>query len=424
MVARIITGKNIRGVLHYNEHKVQEGKAELLLAHRFLQEPHELRFQEKLTRFEGLLEKSPQVRTNAVHLSLNFAMGEALGKEKLERIATDYMDLIGFGGQPYLVYRHLDAAHPHLHLVTTNIQADGRRINLHNIGREKSEPARKAIELAYGLVRAEDQRQAKKLPLQPVKLEQAQYGKSETKRSIANIITAVTRSYNYTSLAELNAVLRAFNVTADRGSENSQMHRRGGLVYSILDGQGRRAGVPVKASAIPGKPTLANLEKRFEQNRQSRRLYREALRKSLDKIFHTAPPLSKEKVVQLLAKKHIQVLFRDSAQGMTYGVTFIDHRRKAVINGSELSKAYGAKALLERLSGEKESNKPERQGPEQPEQQDATGKTAFPAPARHEALHIDAPAILQDLLKAEQQGDYLPHSLKARKRKRRRRPRL
>ncbi|MCC9137534.1 relaxase/mobilization nuclease domain-containing protein [Pontibacter silvestris] len=424
MVARIITGKNLRGVLHYNEHKVQEGKAELLLAHRFLQEPHLLRFREKLARFERLQEKSPQVRTNAVHISLNFAMGEALETEKLQRIATDYMDRIGFGGQPYLVYRHLDAAHPHLHIVTTNIQAGGTRIDLHNIGREKSEPARRAIELDYRLVRAEDQQQSNKRPLSPALLAPALYGKSETKRTVASIVTAVTRGYNYTSLAELNAVLKGFNVTADRGSEKSQMHRRGGLAYSILDGQGQKVGVPVKASAIAGKPTLAALEKRFEQNRQTRRLYREALRQSIDRVFNTVPSPSREKFALLLQKEHIQVLFRESALGLTYGVTFIDHRRKAVLNGSELGKAYGAKALLKRLPGEQDLNTTEeRRRLEQPTGHSTPG-APLPEPAWHTALHFDAPAILQDLLKAEQQGDYLPHTLKARRRKRRRRPRL
>ena len=424
MVARIITGKNMSGVLHYNEHKVSQGKAELLLAHRFLQEPHMLSFREKVERFEQLLEKSPQVRTNTVHISLNFAMGEALETEKLQRVATDYMDRIGFGGQPFLVYRHLDAAHPHLHLVTTNIRADGKRIDLHNIGREKSEPARKAIELAYGLVQAEAQRQSAALPLAPALPEPALYGKSETKRTVSSIVTAVTRSYNYTSLAELNAVLRVFHVTAAPGTGNPQLHRKGGLVYSILDGQGRKAGVPIKASAIAGKPTLANLEKRFGQNRQTRKLYREALKKSIDRILHTAPPPDRVRFGQLLEKEKIQVLFHESAQGMTYGVTFIDHRRRAVLNGSELGKAYGAKALLERLSQERETSTAEKVSQEMPGRQLTSLRAPLAEPPSPAAMRFEALAIVQDLLKAGQQGDYLPHSLKVRRKKRKRRPRL
>ena len=40
------------------------------------------------------------------------------------------MQGIGFGNQPYLVYQHHDAGHPHIHMVTANIQADGQRIKM------------------------------------------------------------------------------------------------------------------------------------------------------------------------------------------------------------------------------------------------------------------------------------------------------
>jgi hypothetical protein len=44
-----------------------------------------------------------------------------LSKEKITEIAVEYMDKIGFGEQPYLVYQHFDSGHTHLHIVTTNI---------------------------------------------------------------------------------------------------------------------------------------------------------------------------------------------------------------------------------------------------------------------------------------------------------------
>jgi len=57
-----------------------------------------------------------------------------------------YMEKIGFCEQPYLIYRHYDAGHPHIHIVSINIRRDGSRISLHNIGRNQSEKARKEIE--------------------------------------------------------------------------------------------------------------------------------------------------------------------------------------------------------------------------------------------------------------------------------------
>src|SRR5690606_23642670 len=142
MVARVISGKDLRGALSYNEHKVKEGSAECLLANSFHGKPEQMNFHDKLKRFQYFTDKNKKVKTNTLHISLNFDIGEKLSKEKFNEIAITYMDKIGFGDQPYLVYEHRDSAHPHIHIVTTNVQKDGKRIDIHNIGRCRSEERR------------------------------------------------------------------------------------------------------------------------------------------------------------------------------------------------------------------------------------------------------------------------------------------
>lgn len=420
MVVRISTGRSIRGALRYNEHKVAEGQATLLLAHRFLQEPQTLRWEDKLRRFERLTEKNPRVRTNCVHISLNFARGEDLPAETLQRIATDYMARIGFAGQPFLVYQHLDAAHPHLHIVTTNLQPDGKRISLHNLGRDRSEPARQALEQAYGLKPAQGQAETTLDALLRLPLSPARYGTSETKRSIAHIVSVVTRTYSYTSLAELNAALGVFRVRADRGGEQTQMFRKGGLHYRLLDRQGQPVGVPLKASSLPGKPTLASLEKRFAQHKLLRKPLRDRLRQTLDGTLQTQRPHDRASLAACLERAQVQVLFRESAEGQVYGVTFLDHGQRAVFNGSELGKSYSAKALLARLTTVEvpagRQAVPMQEAPRQ-------GPAHRPAPSPPGDLH--APAFLHTLLQADPQAEGVPYDLrKQRKKRKRRRPKL
>jgi hypothetical protein len=170
------------------------------------------------------------------------------------------MEKIGFGRQPYLVYQHLDAGHPHIHIVTTNIQADGRRIDMNNIGRNQSETARKQVEKEFSLISPESKRLQLKLgqtlglrqeneyQLKPVYVQKAKYGKSETKRTIQNVIEYVMNNYKYTSLPEYNAVLKLYNVLADRGDKESLMYKNNGLTYRVLDESGNKIGVPIKAS--------------------------------------------------------------------------------------------------------------------------------------------------------------------------------
>lgn len=138
------------------------------------------------------------------------------------------MHKIGFGKQPYLVYQHFDAGHPHIHIVTTNIEADGKRIDLHHLGIRKSEPARKAIEKEFNLVVAEAQKKRQIFQLKPVASGKVAYGKSQTKMAIQNVLEAVVGQYKYTSLSELNAVLRQYNVIVENGSENSRVNKHRG----------------------------------------------------------------------------------------------------------------------------------------------------------------------------------------------------
>jgi hypothetical protein len=156
MVAKVISGRTIRGVLSYNENKVKEGTADCILAKGFAGEAAQLGFNDALKTFRYYMERNTNVKSNTLHVSLNFDPREVLGQEKLKAIANAYVEKIGFRGQPFLVYQHFDAAHPHLHIVTTNIRLDGERICLKNIGKNQSEKARKEIEIEYKLVKARD----------------------------------------------------------------------------------------------------------------------------------------------------------------------------------------------------------------------------------------------------------------------------
>ncbi|HEY0669170.1 MAG TPA: relaxase/mobilization nuclease domain-containing protein [Sphingobacteriaceae bacterium] len=399
------SGKSIRGILHYNEHKVQSGTAQLILASRFISDIEKLSFQNKLYRFENITSLNERVKTNALHISLNFDPSEKLSQEQLQNIASTYMDKIGFGEQPFLVYRHTDAAHPHIHIATINIKADGERIDIHNIGRNESEQARKEIEEEFNLIKAST-RNKQEEPLKPINLGKVVYGKSETKRAITNTVNEIVRSYRFTSVAELNAILQQFNVIADRGSEVSRMYENHGLIYSLLN-NGNKMGVPIKASTIYGKPTLKNLEPKFEQNKEKRKPYRIPLRMAIDKTM-SKQALTKDTFKRLLKNESIDVIFRQNDQGITYGLTFIDHRNKTVFNGSDLGKAYSAKAITERFI--KEDKHPDKLVPTNP-------KPEVMAP-KPDLLSKDSNNLLETLLsKPEYDGSpLLPRKKKKRRR--------
>lgn len=346
MVARITTPASMQETLNYNEHKVKRGEAVCIAENHFPLPFNQMNFYHKLDWLSQRNDLNNRASTKTLHVSLNFDPSETLSNERLTEIAHDYMQRMGFSDQPYLVYRHDDAGHPHVHILSTLIREDGSRINTHNIARDLSEPARKAIEEKYNLVRAESKRIANDNSLAP--LIKVVYGKSDTKRSISNVLKQVLGVYNFTSLAELNAVLKGFGVVADRGNPDSFTFRKGGLLYRLLDRDGTPAGVPIKASTIAGKPTLEHLEKRFEENKSNRELPRLSLQVTLDKILNTHPP-TLNALIAALEGESITAVLRQNADGRIYGITFVDHRNRSVFNGSEIGKSYSIAGLYKQF---------------------------------------------------------------------------
>ncbi|MBN8650581.1 MAG: relaxase/mobilization nuclease domain-containing protein [Cytophagales bacterium] len=352
MVAKVNSGKSIRGVLNYNENKVKAGVARCLHENLFGQSVDNLSFSNKLKGFENLIARNRRVTTNTVHISLNFHAEDNLSSNKLIDIATAYMERIGFGSQPYLVYEHTDAAHPHVHIITTNIKRSGKRITLFNIGRNQSARAREQLEKEFNLIQASGR---KPQPHARIRTEDlVQYGKVETKRAIANRVYYVTRSHCYTSMAELNAVLGQYRVYADRGSEQSQMFKRNGLIYGLLNAQGKKVGVPIKASALHSKPMLKYLEKQFVLNAVLRQPHKERLKQCIDAALHKLAQSSGKAggevaFKRLLRAENINVVFQKNDAGRLYGLTFIDNSTKVVFKGSDLGKAFGAGAIAPQL---------------------------------------------------------------------------
>ena len=349
MVAKITIPKSIEAALNYNEKKVQKGNAVCLHAANYLNEAKDMNFYQKLNGFEQLNSLNDRATTKTLHVSLNFDPSEKIANEKLLRIAELYMNKIGFGEQPFIVYKHEDAGHPHIHIVSTTIKADGSRINTHNIGRNQSEKARKEIEQQYGLVKAERQQQLMKPGIKPVDAQKAVYGKSETKRSISNVVGAIFSQYKFTSLPEFNAALKQFNVIGDRGREEGRIYKNRGLVFRILDSDGNKVGVPIKASSIGCKPILDNLEKKFIANEVAKESLKQRTKNTIDECLQTSPGSIKN-LVATLDKKNIYTVLRQNAEGRLYGITFVDNQNKVVFNGSDLGKGYSAAALQSKLA--------------------------------------------------------------------------
>lgn len=417
MVVRITSPHSLQRALNYNEQKCQQEKAVCIFAGNYLLDAKQMNFHQKIERMQDLMSLNERTKkTNVLHISLNFDPSEKFTTTRLTEITKHYMEKIGFGNQPYLVYQHSDAGHPHIHILTTSIQPNGKRIDTYNIGRNQSEKARKELEKSFGLIPAQGKKAAQVAGIRPIDVQKVFYGKSETHRSISNVLDAVVNQFKYTSLAELNAILRQYNVEADRGRETGIVYKSGGLFYRLLDAQGNKVGVPIKASLIHSKPTLKNLEKKFRENETLRQPDKKRLKTSFDWVLAKSPG-SLEAMINALKKEGVQAVLRENKQGLVFGITFIDFRTKSVFNGSDIGKSYSVAGIRASLaSGQQGLYKAPKPAPETIQSKDF-GKILEPSPADGATPNQDG--LLKELLEHEKNLNRVPAELLKKKRKKR-----
>lgn len=418
MVAIIKTSHSIHRILNYNENKIKAGVAECIKAGNYPIELEKLNFTLKLNRFLKLAQLNENAKRNSVHISLNFDPSEKHSKEKLIEIAETYMDKIGFGKQPYLVYEHQDAGHPHLHIVTNNIQRDGKRIDLHLLGIRKSEPARKEIEELFGLIKAEGRNKTQTQSLIPIQSGRVVYGKAESRKAIQNVLNTVLKEYKYSSLPELNAVLQFYNIKADRGNVDSRVYKTRGLLYKILDVKGNPIGVPIKASSFYSKPTLKFLEEKFKLNQTRRISDKSRIKNAVNLALVNKNNISLNDLKIRLEKEGINTVFRKSETGLLYGVTYVDHTTKNVFNGSSLGKEFSAKAIEElcrfEVTGEEQRNQIYDK---------ISPKELLIDNLKYQQDSLTIPILvraLDTIIRAEYSSDYMPNQLKNKRKKKKR----
>jgi hypothetical protein len=347
---QILTG--LRRAFSYNEQKLKRGQAELISAENFIKFPHQLDIKERLTRFNNQMALNDRAKKRAIQITLNFHPSEngKLDKNTFREIAREYMKRMGFENQPYLVYQHHDAGHPHVHIVSTLINADGARMQVPRPWEAKKYI--KELEQIYGLLSHEKtqlQKMQQEMPEQKIRqVQKLKYGQMATMPGISNVLDLVITHYKYTSLLELNAILRLYNVQVSNGREGSKLHNNKGLIYQILDDHGKRISKPIPAHKFDSKPTLRNLERKFLENEISRQPDVRRLKIAIDWTL-VRPPKTLRAFVKALEMEGVEAVVAKDKEGRACGFAFVDHRTRSAFGEGSLGQKYTSLGILERL---------------------------------------------------------------------------
>lgn len=349
-----VVGTYARGYhpLWYNERKVTEGLALRLYAGNFLEEAHELTLKDISGRFARLEELNQRSGSKAMHIALCFPPEEDFSSDRFIRIARDYLGLMGLARQPYVVYRHVDAGSPHLHLVVSKVLPPGGRvIDFSRAPRRLSQDVVKKVVEMHGL--AETERLGdREMGIAGNEGRRIEYGQSPSTKAIEEVLTYVLPRYAYTSMDELNSILLQYNVFADTGRPGSFMDRKGGLVYQIHDEYGKYKGGRIPASRLPSKPGRVWLAKAFDQNVVQYGLRLPLLRLQVELVLK-ARPGNWAAFTRAMRKEGVQVTAFMNYQGLVHELAFVDHRRKIAVMSSGLGDDLSAERIFDRLGFQK-----------------------------------------------------------------------
>ncbi|MRJ11270.1 relaxase [Ornithobacterium rhinotracheale] len=347
MVAKIGRGSNLLGVLLYNYEKVEDDHGNILHTHRMI---HPLDGQwdtSVLARsFEPYLIANQKTEKPILHISINPDPKDEVSDQDFKEIATEYMQEMGYGNQPFVVFKHTDIERMHIHIVSVCVDEQGKKIN-DAFEKRKSMRVCRALEEKFGLQSALDKKEGKdKALFQPV-----DYRKADIKSQLASIVRYIHKYYQFQSLGEYTALLKLLNIGTEKVEGELHGEHRQGLVYFALDENGEKVSNPFKSSLFGKKAGLPSLEKQMEKHKPHlKKQDKSTLKQHIKNALKSTQ--SKAEFMKALVPHKISVVFRENDQGRLYGVTFIDHNSRCVWNGSRLGKDFSANFFHQYFAGQ------------------------------------------------------------------------
>ena len=344
MIAKISATENLGGALGYNFKKVEKGEANILLAAELYQSNDgNYTMEDVLTDMEALILKKGRTKKTVFHCSLNPHPDEKLSDEQFTQIVKEYMEALGYGKQPYIVFKHNDIAREHIHIVSLRVDSRGRKIN-DKFEKRRSKKITDALERKFGLIPSSKvtDKAMKEMP----KIDTTQ---RNIKEQVSNVVRMVLKHYHFCSLGELNAILSAYNLTVEEVKTEFRGKKYDGQVYVPTDDKGNKVSTPIHASDIGRGVGYTAVQNKMLKSKQSIKAYIPRIRKKVLEVMRTSP-MTEAELLDNLNKQCLRTVIRKNESGRIYGITFIDDEKGIALNGSRLGKGYAANLFNAYLS--------------------------------------------------------------------------
>ena len=292
---------------------------------------------------EALIPKNCRTKKTVFHCSLNPHPDEKLSDEQLTQIAKEYMEALGYGKQPYIVFKHNDIAREHIHIVSLRINGEGKKIN-DKFEKRRSKKITDTLEKKYNLIPSS--KIADKVMNETPKIDTT---RGNIKEQMASVLRMVLKHYRFCSLGEFNAILSKYNLAVEEVKTEFRGKKYDGLVYVPTNDKGGKISTPIHASDVGRGVGYTAVQNRMQKSKQAIKPLISIIRYRVLQTMRTSPK-TEEDLLQRLEEQGLRVAIRKNESGRIYGITFIDDNKGIALNGSRLGKGYAANVYNAYLS--------------------------------------------------------------------------
>ena len=286
-IVKILKSSQTFAAIKYNEERCSKGEAKLIAERNFESFLSLFSHQDYLKIWS---DKNKRIKNSQFHATISLKENE-LSQDELISLADKWMQLMGYGDNPYLIYYHCNTSHPHIHIVSSRIDKNGKKIN----DSFEHERAVKCLNKILGI---------------------------DTKDSNRKILSDLLK-YSFTTKYQFIELCNQSGFKVNVNDEN--------LICTKGD----------------SKVTISNELIDFCINRYHKEINISDKKRIQGLIYKYAALLSKDNFAKFMKDKFGLNFIFYGKKGDINGYTVIDNNKRCVYKGSEL---FGAKKLSELLA--------------------------------------------------------------------------
>ena len=324
------------GTMRYNGDKVRAGVAEVVAEHGIGSTDVRVIARTLADRELLSLREAQHV---SFQMSVNPGPDDTIRDEQIPALVKDLMKGLGYGRQPWAVFRHEDTGRRHWHVVSVRVDGSGRKINDY-WEKRRCDKLVTSLGPKYGFTKGAAKkkalRQVAEVPPMPIFRKNG----GETLRMIEACVVH-SLSYRFTTRRQFAEILRCHGVQVQEGLGKDDLKVY--LSFQGLDGKGRACTGAVSGARLPFDVAEALSSRIAECVGADDTNERAAMRTETQTELRRSPDY--ESFEEKMKEKGVDIVIYRDSEGRPSAATVIDHRTKRAFKASELSRTLSADIL-------------------------------------------------------------------------------